>query len=141
MGANDAREQLEVCKDEYGKLERENAELRARLAKPEPVQIDREALIEVLTEAWEAKRKEIGRGIAPKGTKVGAGIDAVIAHLAAQPVAGAVEWGLSDSMLDSFPKPHFTGSEESVRWNQRRGHPNIKVVRRTVSEWVEVTDE
>lgn len=28
MGANDAREQLEVCKDEYGKLERENAELK-----------------------------------------------------------------------------------------------------------------
>lgn len=28
MGVNDAREQLEVCKDEYGKLERENAELR-----------------------------------------------------------------------------------------------------------------
>jgi hypothetical protein len=29
MGVSDAREQLEVCKDEYGKLERENAELRA----------------------------------------------------------------------------------------------------------------
>lgn len=29
MGANDAREQLEVCKDEYGKLERENVVLRA----------------------------------------------------------------------------------------------------------------
>ena len=38
MGINDAREQLEVCKDEYGKLEREvirlrreNAELRAKV--------------------------------------------------------------------------------------------------------------
>ena len=48
-----------------------------------------------------------------------------------------VEWGLSDSMLDSFPEPHFTTkSEENVRMNQRRGHPAIKVVSRTVTPWV-----
>lgn len=50
-----------------------------------------------------------------------------------------VEWGLSDSMLNSFPEPHFTTrSEESARMNQRRGHPAIKVVSRTVTPWVQV---
>ncbi len=54
------------------------------------------------------------------------------------PAEQRVEWGLSNSALDSFPKPHFTGSEDSVRMNQRRGHPLIKVVSRTVGPWVEV---
>jgi len=35
--------------------------------------------VRIFTEAWEAKRAEIGRGNAPAGTKVGAGIDALIA--------------------------------------------------------------
>lgn len=33
--------------------------------------------VRLFTEAWEAKRKEIGRGIAPKGTKTRAGLRAV----------------------------------------------------------------
>jgi hypothetical protein len=37
----------------------------------------RDDMIEIFTKAYDDKRKEIGRGIAPPGTKVGAGIDAL----------------------------------------------------------------
>jgi hypothetical protein len=35
-------------------------------------------MIDAFTEAWEAKREEIGRGIAPAGTKTRAGLEAVL---------------------------------------------------------------
>lgn len=44
--------------------------------------------VRLFTEAWEAKRKEIGRGIAPKGTKTRAGLAAVFASF---PVAEVEE--------------------------------------------------
>lgn len=37
-----------------------------------------EQMVGAFTEAWEAKRKEIGRGIAPKGTKTAAGLIAAL---------------------------------------------------------------
>lgn len=42
-----------------------------------PDDVDQE-LVDVFTAAWEAKRNEIGRGIPPKGTKVRAGLAAVL---------------------------------------------------------------
>lgn len=68
--------------------------------------------------------------------------DAILSRVnLTHPEPAEVEWGLSDSMLNSFPEPHFTTrSEESARMNQRRGHPAIKVVSRTVSPWVPVEE-
>jgi hypothetical protein len=62
---------------------------------------------------------------------------AVTAPTAALPIpaTGEVEWGLSNPDALSFPKPHFVGPEQNVRWNQRRGHPSIEIVSRTVTEW------
>jgi hypothetical protein len=108
--------------------------------------IDRSKLIEVFTEAWEAKRREIGRGIAPKGTKTGAGIDAVLAALAAQPVTGAVEWGtaVADDPEIVVAAPSEDRARASVDgWNSShrtmRGElPKGLLMRRTVTDWEEV---
>tara|TARA_R110002049_G_scaffold145095_1_gene307355 strand:+ start:173 stop:772 length:600 start_codon:yes stop_codon:yes gene_type:complete len=64
-------------------------------------------------------------------------ITSVTAPTAALPIpaTGEVEWGLSNPDALSFPKPHFVGPEQNVRWNQRRGHPSIEIVSRTVTEW------
>jgi hypothetical protein len=40
----------------------------------------RDEAIRVFTEAWEAKADQLGDTPAPKGTKVGAGIDALAAE-------------------------------------------------------------
>jgi hypothetical protein len=78
----------------------------------------REEAIRIFTEAWEAKRAEIGRGIAPKGTKVGAGIDALaeagLIDLDAKPVEAC---GMAYSVI-------FEGSHE-LKWfpcGHDRGH-------------------
>jgi hypothetical protein len=49
----------------------------------QPIEVTPE-LIEAFTAAWGAKQQEIGRGVAPKGTKTRAGLEAVFAKLAEQ---------------------------------------------------------
>ena len=57
--------------------------IRARPAVPAATKelIATDEMVAVFTAAWEAKRKEIGRGIAPAGTKVRAGLEAVLEAL------------------------------------------------------------
>lgn len=79
--------------------------------------LTREQLIEIFTIAWEAKRKEIGRGIADKGTKVGAGLDAVFAELGVithVPYVTPVYPPILPNEVDEWHTCHFCGTDT---WN------------------------
>ena len=78
---------------------------------------------------------------ADEGTISSAGSNIIARAILARfrlPVPIEPEWGLSDSMLDTFPEPHFTSREANVRRQQRKGHTAIKVVRREVTPWLPV---
>ena len=99
MGARDAQEMLEVAQQECIRLERENAALRA--ATPAPLTIDRKAAIDALEEMHNDCVTEGGCDFAAD-----LGVDAVIAHLSAQPVEGEVEWAAQVS-YSGLPVPVF----------------------------------
>lgn len=52
-------------------------------------------MVAAYAEAWEAKRKEIGRGIAAPGTKTRAGLEVAIAASRSEALADAWDEGLS----------------------------------------------
>lgn len=103
-------------------------------AKSEPVTIDRDALVAIFKTGW-----HLADNHGETGHRTEAGIDAVIAHLAAQPVTGTVEWGIR------FPSGYVSQhpNEESARRDQQHPYalgvgPPVALVSRTVPEWVEV---
>lgn len=124
-------------------LDRLILQLRAA-AKPEPVTIDREALRRAIQGVlWNASNfpakvvpHMLGQDVGPLTKRV---TDAVIAHLAAQPVTGTVEWGIR--FTSGYVSQH--PNEESARRDQQHPYalgvgPPVALVRRTVSEWAEV---
>lgn len=106
--------------------------LGAGYRKAEPVQIDREALIAVLDGL-----KEVEMGEDEDASELVA--DVVIAHLAAQPVTGTVEWGVKgEAVTPATSREDAQRTIERLAKGPRGFKLNRKLVRRTVSEWVEV---
>ena len=101
-----------------------------RLPVTVPGENERRLLIEILDDDL---KYDIGE--ACPVFQVGMAADAILDAGFRIPVPVEREWGLSDSMLKTFPRPHFTSTEENVKTQQRRGHPAIKVVSRVVSRW------
>jgi len=101
-----------------------------RLPVTVPGENERRLLIEILDDDL---KYDIGE--ACPVFQVGMAADAILDAGFRLPVPVEREWGLSDSMLKTFPRPHFTSTEENVKTQQRRGHPAIKVVSRVVSRW------
>lgn len=115
---------------------------RVAAAKSEPVTIGdedglRRAIQGVLWNASNFPAKVVphmlGQDVGPLTKKV---TDAVIAHLAAQPVTGAIEYGLRDDASG-----HVTRWGEVNFMVDAKDYPGYTIVQRTVSEWVENPNE
>lgn len=79
--------------------------------------LTREQLIAIFTIAWEAKRIETEMAHAPKGTKVGAGLDAVFAAIDFTPhvpYVAPVYPALMPDETDEWHTCHFCGTDT---WN------------------------
>ena len=78
-----------------------------------------------------------GQDVGPLTQKV---TDAVIAHLAAQPVTGTVEWGVW-AFGDPGDLQTFETEDAARSYARINSHDGDKIARRTVSEWEEVPNE